>query len=175
MEMTVQVRGLSELARTCQQDLPDTIAKRCMRETLHAGGDVLAAAQEASAPVLTGAMKADIGAIVRVDPGAMGGYVVVGPLYNRAAIKPRRSGVVVSSDSPGVYDVFVERGHAPPGMAKEKRAARRRHIELEFGGRDTPPHPWVRPAWESSKNEALSVMLETLRETVSESVREAAK
>lgn len=172
MEMTVQIRGLSELARTCQHDLPEAIAKRCIRETLHAMGDVLAAAQEATAPVLTGAMKADIGAIVRVDPGAMGGYVVVGPLYNRSALKPRRSGGVVSSDSPGVYDVFVELGHAPPGMAKEKRLARQRHIELEFGGRATPPHPWMRPAWESSKNEALNTGVETLRETISESVQQ---
>jgi len=173
--MTVQIKGLSELASTLQRDLPDAMAKNCIRQSLHAAGDVLASAQEANAPVLTGAMKADIGAAVRVDPGALGGYAVVGPLYNRGKLAPRKSGIVVSSDSPGVYDVFVELGHAPPGEAKNKRMARRKHIELEFGGRETPPHPWMRPAWESSKDEALAALVGTLRDGISESVKEVNK
>lgn len=175
MELTVTTRGLPELARTLQRDLPDTLAKNCIRETLHAAGDVLAAAQEANAPVLTGAMKADIGSVVRVDPGALGGYVLVGPLYSRGKLKARSSGATVSSDSPGVYDLFVERGHAPPGEATNKRMARRQHRAIEFGGRETPPHPWMRPAWEASKDEAATAMVETLRETVSKSIQEVGK
>jgi hypothetical protein len=99
----------------------------------------------------------------------------VGPLYNRGKLAPRKSGIVVSSDSPGVYDVFVELGHAPPGEAKNKRMARRKHIELEFGGRETPPHPWMRPAWESSKDEGLAALVGTLRDGISESVKEVNK
>jgi hypothetical protein len=178
VEAIVQIRGLSELARTLQQDLPDTMAKRCIRESLHAAGEVVAQAAEAAAPVgdakdpHAGALKDDIGTVVRVDPGAMGGYALIGPLYNRSKLIAR-NGRTATTDSPGVYGMFVEVGHGPPGMAKEKRAAHRRGIELEFGGRETPPHPWLRPAWEASKGEALSALLGTLRETISESARQA--
>ena len=120
-------------------------------------------------------MRDDVGVVVRVDPGAMGGYALIGPLYNRSNLKTGRNGRAVTTDSPGVYDVFVERGHAPPGEAKNKRMARRRGIELEFGGRNTPPHPWMRPAWEGSKGEALSTLVDTLRETISESAQEVRK
>lgn len=180
MEAIIQIRGLTELGRTLQQDLPDTMAKRCIRESLHAAGAVVAMAAEAAAPVgdskdpQAGALKDDIGTVVRVDPGAMGGYALVGPLYNRSNLRSR-NGKLVTTDSPGVYGKFVELGHAPPGMAKEKRMAHRRGIELEFGGRETPPHPWLRPAWEASKGEALSELVGTLRETISQSVREVRK
>jgi hypothetical protein len=89
-------------------------------------------------------------------------YVLIGPGYNRSGLRTRKrgkyAGAVDSSTSPGVYGKFVEVGHAPPHMAAEKRKARRSGFEIEFGGRETPPHPWLRPAFDGSKDAALEAM-----------------
>lgn len=97
----------------------------------------------------------------------MTNYVLIGPGYDRSRLRIRRRGKYAgradSSTSPGVYGKFVELGHAPPGLAAEKRRAHRSGKEIEFGGRDTPPHPWFGPAFKASKDAAHEAMTEVMR------------
>jgi HK97 gp10 family phage protein len=151
------------------QSIPAKLESKIAHEALSTGGAIVQAAAETSAPFRTGELKEDI--VVKVHVNTSGNfhdnYVLIGPGYDRSRLKARKrgkyAGAVDSSTSPGVYGKFVEVGHAPPHMAGEKRRAKRRGVEIEFGGRDTPPHPWLQPAFEGSKDEALQAMAEVMQ------------
>lgn len=152
--ITVEVRGLAQLGRALNS-IPAVFSTRILREALHAAGAVMATAAEATAPVRTGALRADIITKVHVSPDLRSNYVLVGPGYDRGSLLVRgtrfnRRGkleaVVNTADSPGVYGKFVETGH-----------------KLEFGGPGVPPHPWLRPAFEASKEAALGAFVAYVR------------
>lgn len=158
MEVSINIKGLQDLATTLERDLPEAMAKGVIRDALRAGAEVVqdAAEQSAAEHHRTGAMEEDIGIAVRVkNDRSLHGFALVGALYEGEG-----------TDDPGVYSKFVEEGHAPPGKGREKAAAARRGIELEFGGKDTPPHPWLRPAWEGSKDQALEAIIESLKDGI---------
>lgn len=167
MELTVNIKGLSQLARTLERDIPEALAKSGIKNALIAAAKPVetSARHYAAAHRVTGDMESDIGSTVKVSTGkSLHGTALVGPLYKNKG-----------TDDPGVYDLFVEEGHGPPGSAKERRAAARRGVEVEFGGKNTPPHPWLRPAWEESKDEALNVLISTLTEEVEAAGKAAAQ
>jgi HK97 gp10 family phage protein len=152
------------------QAIPALLEAKIARQALTAGGQIVQAAAEATAPKKTGELAEDV--VIKMHVNTAGNfhdnYVLIGPGYDRSGLKVRKrgkyAGRVDSSTSPGVYGKFVEVGHAPPGGAIEKKRARRSGIAIEFGGRDTPPHPWLGPAFEGSKEEALEAMAEVMQE-----------
>jgi HK97 gp10 family phage protein len=150
------------------QSIPAQLESRIARQALEAGGNIVLAAARESAPVKTGELSEDL--IIKVHVNTSGNYadnyVLIGPGYDRGKLRARKrgkyAGQLDSSTSPGVYGKFVEEGHAPPGGAADKRRARRRGIEIEFGGRETPPHPWLGPAFDGSKDAALEAMADVM-------------
>lgn len=153
----------AQLERNLQQ-IPAQLESRIAREALQAGGEVVQTAAENSAPRRSGELAEDI--VVKVHVSTSGdfhdNYVLIGPGYDRGQVRIRKRGKYAGrpdpSTSPGVFGKFVELGHAPAGGAGEKRRARRKGIEIEFGGRETPPHPWLGPAFDSSKESAVERM-----------------
>jgi HK97 gp10 family phage protein len=151
------------------QAIPAQLESKIARQTLEAGGGIVQSAAEASAPKRTGELADDI--VIKVHVNTSGdfhdNYVLIGPGYTRSGVRTRTRGKYAgradSSTSPGVDGKFVEVGHAPPGLAGEKRRARKSGFELEFGGRDTPPHPWLKPAFDATKEEAIGVMAEVMQ------------
>jgi len=151
------------------QAIPAQIEAKIARQALTTGGTIVQAAAEATAPRKTDELAEDI--VIKVHVNTSGNfhdnYVLIGPGYDRSRLRIRRrgkyAGRVDPSTSPGVYGKFDELGHAPPGGAIEKKRAQRRGIEIEFGGRETPPHPWLGPAFEASKDEALGAMAEVMQ------------
>jgi HK97 gp10 family phage protein len=151
------------------QAIPAQLEGKIARQALTAGGQIVQAAAEASAPKRTGELAEDI--VIKVHTNTSGNfadnYVLIGPGYDRSKLKirtrGRNAGKADSSSSPGVYGKFVELGHAPAGKAQEKKRARRSGLEIEFGGRDTPPHPWLAPAFQASKGAALEAMAEVMQ------------
>jgi HK97 gp10 family phage protein len=158
----------AQLERNMQQ-IPAQLEAKIARQALQAGGEVIQAAAEASAPRRSGELAEDI--VIKVHVNTAGNfhdnYVLVGPGYDRSRLRIRKRGKYAgradSSTSPGVYGKFVELGHAPAGMAGEKRKARRSGFQIEFGGRETPPRPWLGPAFETSKEPAIERMAEVMR------------
>jgi HK97 gp10 family phage protein len=181
--ITVEVKGLAELGRALSS-MPAVLATRVMRGALHAAGDVMANAIEALTPVLTGALKADIIVKVHVGSDLSNNYVIVGPGYDRGTLLVRgvRQGrhgaepLVNTTDSPGVYGMFVELGHRAPGRGAINARAENRAAQSHQAGGETPPHPFMRPGFESSENEALETFVVYVREgldAVAAAVREA--
>jgi HK97 gp10 family phage protein len=158
--ITFEWSGVEELGRALLA-IPAQLSKQVVKEALQAGGAVVKMAAEAQAPVRTGELQADIIVKVRVDPELINNYALIGPGYSRESLTVRgvtqnRRGKleldVDTTESPGVYGAFVEKGH---------KEGHRSGGEIEYGG-DAPPHPWLRPAFESSKSEAMTVVTEVL-------------
>ena len=151
------------------QAIPAQLESKIAHQALTAGGTIVKVAAEASAPKKSGELAEDV--VIKVHVNTAGdfhdNYVLIGPGYDRSRLKVRKRGKYAgradSSTSPGVYGKFVEVGHAPPGGAIEKKRARRSGTEIEFGGKGAPPHPWLGPAFEASKEEALGAMAEVMQ------------
>jgi len=141
--ITVQIKGLDQLGRALQR-IPATLSTRIMREALHATGDVMKEAAELTAPVRTGALREDMIVKVRVSGDLSINYVLVGPGYDRSKLRARKhgklAGTVDTTVSPGVYGKF-----------------------LELGTKNMPPWPWLRPAFEASKEAALATFVAYIR------------
>lgn len=178
---TVEIKGLDQLAKTLEQDLPEKMAKGVIRDALEAGSHVIEQAIKSSAPVKSGELSEDIVSkiTVRNNRGGLSAVAIIGPEFSMTGLKTRKRGKYAGqpdrTTSPGIYSLFVELGHAPPGMGQEKKAAKRKGFQIEFGGKDTPPHPFMGPAFEGAKEEALNAIVDALRSGIEEAARAVAK
>lgn len=141
--ITIEVKGMAELAKNLRE-IPAQLSTKVMRGALHAAGDVIANAAEATAPVRTGQLREDIVTKVYVSGDLSFNSVRVGPGYDRNKLPVRKRGAHAgradTSASPGVYGKF-----------------------LEFGTRHMAARPWLRPAFELSKEEAVNVFISYIR------------
>jgi len=85
-----------------------------------------------------------------------------------------------TASSPGAfYWRFVEFGHkfVPRNKKRSKTGrtigwkAHRQAAELEYGTASAPAYPFMRPAYESKKQEAVDVMTRTLAEQIARNAR----
>ena len=168
------VQGLEELLRRLDQ-LPVGLARQIARPALEAAGEVIQAAAEASVPRKTGELAEDIIVVVKVSGDLRENMVEVGPGYPGPGMKTRKRGKYAgradSTTSPGIYGRFVEGGHGMAGYSWASRfgsAKQRRRTgrQIELGSHDVPPHPFLRPAFEASKDEAIAVLTEHTREAL---------
>lgn len=176
--MEIEIKGLAELARTLEQDLPEKMAKSVIREALQAGADVFSSAIASSAPVKSGELSEDIVSrvVVRNDSGRLYAYASIGPGYDLSQARIRkRTGQADRTTIPGIYALFVERGHVGPGLHREAQAAKRRGVQIEFGSGSTPPHPFMTQAFEGAKQNALDAVIDSLHNGIEAAAREVAK
>ena len=162
------VSGLPDLMRRLDQ-VPYVLGKTVAREGLQAAGEIIATAAEASAPKRSGELSEDIVIKVYVSSDFRDNKVLVGPGYDRSALRIRKRGRYAgrpdSTTSPGVYGGLVERGHGMAGYSWASRfgtAKQRRRTgrQVEFGSHDVPPHPWLKPAFDISKDAAMQALAE---------------
>lgn len=162
------VQGLEELLRRLDQ-IPLALSRNVARDALQEAGEVIQRAAESSAPRRTGELAEDIVVVVKVSGDLRQNMVEVGPGYPGPGLKTRKRGKYAggadSTTSPGVYGGFVERGHGMPGYSWASRfgsAKQRRRTgrQIELGSHDVPPHPWLKPAFEASQDEAIEVLAE---------------
>ena len=75
--------------------------------------------------------------------------------------------------NPGVYGYFLEVGHRAPGKGlnhdqqyrRDAAAARKQGKSVnthDYGHLTTPPYPWLKPAFDSSKDEAVQAMADVI-------------
>jgi HK97 gp10 family phage protein len=168
------VSGLEDLLRRLDQ-IPLALSRQVARDALQEAGEVIQTAAEASAPRRTGELADDIIVEVRTAGDLSSNKVVVGPGYPGPGVKTRKRGRYAGQSdrttSPGVYGGFVERGHGMPGhswasrygSAKQRRRTGR---QVELGSHDVPPHPWLKPAFDASADEAVQVLSDRTREAL---------
>lgn len=139
MKTTVQVEGLRELDAALNQF---TAAKRRAigRVALDNGGEILAKAARALAPVDTGGLRESID--------------VSGTLSSRQKAEYRR-------------DAEQERFVGPDSRPEA-------HLR-EFGGDGAPPEPFMRPAWDQTKDQVLDRIGDELWVGIEKAVNQAAR
>jgi HK97 gp10 family phage protein len=158
------------------------VANPITREALQAGGKVIKDRAEELVHRLTGMLATDIVVVTRMRADSTAGgpgqkYVLIGPgwnpdLYRRVARNRGASGREVAADqttNPGVYGYFLEVGHRAPGKGlahdlrykRDSYAARKRGQRVnthDYGNLTTPPYPWLKPAFDQTKDDAVDAM-----------------
>jgi HK97 gp10 family phage protein len=134
--VTFEIKGLDELQKKLQQEMPDK-ARKAIRDALRVGGgDILRAAKDA-APVDAdgkdaGFLRDNIGVKTKIFKGELAGYALIGPTD---ATYPGR----------GITAGLVGRW-------------------LEFGTKHIAPRAWLTKAYERTKQQALDHIIEKFRE-----------
>jgi HK97 gp10 family phage protein len=168
------ISGLEDLLRRLDQ-VPLVLAREVARDGLEEAGEIIQQAAENSAPRRSGELSEDIIVSVRVSGDFRSNRVLVGPGYPGPGFKTRKRGRYAgqqdTTTSPGIYARFVEEGHGMPGYswgsrfgsAKQRRRTGR---QVELGSHDVPPHPWLKPAFDASKDQAVQVLVDRSKETL---------
>jgi len=185
MNALFTIEGLPELNSRLDK-IAVAVANPITREALQAGGKVIKDRAEELVHKKTGMLAKDIVVVTRMradsttsGPGQK--YVLIGPgwnldTYRRIARNRGASGREAAPDqttNPGVYGYFLEVGHRAPGQGlahnlqfKRDRAAARKQGKRvntrDYGHLSTPPYPWLKPAFDQSKDEAVAAIAEVI-------------
>lgn len=145
MRLTIRTKGMQEI-REALNLLPREVAGEHLREVALIGAEVIR--QEAIANALkhkrTGTLAKSI--VSEISRESIGSRVVV-------LIGPNRD---------GWYGRLVEFGHRLVRVTgRYRKGGRIYRITKELG--HVPPHPWLRPAFDSKRREAQRVMEQEFR------------
>ena len=157
--MTIDVKGVIELNRLLKQ-LPGRVARNVARSGLRAGGAVIRDDARANLPSNYGTLKKSI-------------YTKIGrqrsPYLMAARIGPRSGG----SKYDGWYGHIVEYGTLGSRAEPVKKSRTVNHATPLPTG--LKPIPFMRPAFESSKERAVDAMRQKIIEGVAKEVAKLAK
>jgi HK97 gp10 family phage protein len=160
---TVVVTGMEEAQKNLDL-ISNQMQKTYVRNAIKSAAEVFRREVRAKAPV-----RVDEYEKSKNKKGA-----TRGPGYLKSHIgrwiKPQSDGSLSAFVGPtptAFYGAFVEKGHRnirtrAEKLAEHYGAARRALVTAEFGGKDTPPHPFMRPAFDAKHEEAQKVFGEEL-------------
>lgn len=140
---SMSTKGSAELVAALK-NLPKAVAGKATRSALRDATKVLHRETVARAPVKSGAMRA--------------------ALTVRAAKRSRKG---------FGYKVIFHKGKAQKlrKVSKKDNTAWFYPAVVEYGDHDTPAHPFMRPAFEAKKGEALDVFAARLRALIKEAAK----
>lgn len=145
---SVQLSGFKELAAALREMGPK-VARNGLRSAVAAGAAVVRNEARNLAPVRTGEMKKDIQQ--KRERDTKGEFAAKYSVFVRSGKKSRLSGKKRNIDKDSFYWRF-----------------------LELGTSKMPAQPFMRPAFESKKEEALAVIGEKLDERIQKAAQELA-
>lgn len=152
MSVTVSVSGLKELDEALG-NLPKATARNVLVRTLKKAADPMVDEARRLAPVRTGKLRDSIMSSARVknkvgsSEYAAAMKAGLGKDAARAALLSARR---ANKGQGSFAELFV-------GPARGGGVIRYAHI-VEFGSVDTAPQPYMRPAWETTKDKMLNVI-----------------
>jgi HK97 gp10 family phage protein len=146
------VSGLRELRETLRQ-LPKAIETNVLRGAVRAGANVIAEEARRRVPVRTGQLKASIRVSTRVSNGCVMCFVKAGSRYTVFKIgkKAKRT-----KDS-------YRTNRADGGVDYH---ASHYAFWVEFGTSKMASRPFMRPAFESQKDAAVTAMVDYMRQRI---------
>lgn len=149
--------GTNELMRKLQT-LPAKVFNKVVRSAITKAADPTLKAARARVPEETGALKKSLYKRVRMYGKSKTAVAIVGP----------RTKFMKGKRKPSKYAHLVERGHAGRfGKNIVKRSARQAMFFIQKGhlsaqGKHVPAHPFMRPAYEQTKGQAVRILKEQL-------------
>lgn len=161
MSVVVSVSGMAALEQALAQ-LPKATARNVLKRTLNMAAEPIADEARRLVPVKTGNLYNSIAVSARIKnkvgnaeySAAM--RAGLGKAAAGAALRAARR--ANKGNNPSFAEVFV-------GPARGKGVIRYAHI-VEFGSNDTAPDPYMRPAWDAKKREALEIIKGELRSQI---------
>lgn len=144
----IRTEGFAELAERLKQ-LGPRVAKNALRRAVSSGAAVVRNDARSRAPVDTGEMKKDIQ--IKREKDERGSFMAKYAVFVRSGKKSRMSGRARDVQKDSFYWKF-----------------------LEYGTSKMPAQPFMRPAFEARKEEALKVIGEKLDEGIQKAARELA-
>jgi Bacteriophage HK97-gp10, putative tail-component len=182
MNIIFSIDGVPEL-NAHLDTVATAVANPIARDALQAGGAVVQAAARETVHRLTGALAEDIVVVTRVRSDGAEKYVLIGPgwspdAYRRTAGNRKAGNRLASPDqttNPGLYGYFLEEGHRAPGeglshnlqFKADSASAKRRGQKVnthDYGHLSTPAYPWLEPAFNSTEEEAMQVIADTIND-----------
>lgn len=166
----LQVTGLAEL-RTAFERMPEKLVKNSIRAGLRKGANLVR--QQARANFdgaggpneLTGALKASIRVTPRRGTPTRVVFNVVAGELTKAQKKK------FGADS-AYYALWVEKGHINRKMGEALRGGTRKKAAARAASTsNTPAHPFMRPAIEAKGQEAIDLMVSTIRNNLAQDVK----
>jgi HK97 gp10 family phage protein len=155
--ITTEIKGLAELQARMEQ-LPTKIATRGVRKALRAGGDVFRRAMGVFAPKDSGFLSQHFDVKLKLEHDAIAGTAYIGP----------QGKMQYPKFASGAYLIKRVNGKAKKvGRIAVASVAR----FLEFGTSKMAKKPFMTQAFETKKEEAISAVAESLRETLEKNAR----
>lgn len=152
MSVMVSVSGLRELDRALGM-LPKSTARNVLKRTLDKAAQPIVAEAKRQVPVKTGTLRDSITASTRIK-NKTGSAEFASAMKAGLGKAAARSALLAARRANKGQGSFAE---TYVGPARGKGVIRYAHI-VEFGSNDTAPHPYMRPAWDSTKDQALSII-----------------
>ena len=138
----IEVRGLRELGEA-MRTLSADVARRVSRQATNAG-----------AQLIKRAAVANIDRSPSVDTGSLRGAVIVKKI-------PDKQTALTSEH------IVTVRGRGKPKTKKGRKIDRAPYASLlEFGTVNMPAEPFLRPAFEGAKNDAVGAIADKLRQRI---------
>lgn len=152
--ITIQLTGADELKRLLD-GLPTKLEKKYLRKGVRDVGNKILASAKSRVPVDTSAAKDSlkVRAFKRTRKGIVG--VTIG--YRRVERRPSRK----AGEKKGAYR---QRVRASKGAGEQVFYG----MHLEYGTAHTPAEPVLRPAFDSNRTSAISILTGSVRQCVTE-------
>lgn len=144
MRVTAKVNGFREVELNIAE-LQQKLARGGMRGAITKAARLVTAKAKALAPVSTGLLKKSIRQKVITNTKKNNVTVVIGPSNNVVGQVDRLGNGVITTARPAKYGHLVEYGTAGRGSYG------REGVIIEPGN---PPQPFMRPAWEATRDAA---------------------
>lgn len=152
MSVTVSVSGLIELDKALGE-LPKATGRNVLRRTLNKAAQPIVDEAKRLVPVSTGALRDSITASTRVK-NKTGNAEYASAMRAGLGKDAARSALLAARRANKGQGSFAETFVGP---ARGGGVIRYAHI-VEFGSNDTAPQPYMRPAWDSTKDQVLGVI-----------------
>lgn len=159
MKTVVEVEGLKALDEALGQ-LPKSIGRAVMRRTLQAAGEPIAQMARSVAPDRSGGLRESIAVSTKVKNSvgmaefAAAKRAGLGDGAARSALRDARRAARAAGEV-SYMEMFVGPSTRAPHA----------HF-VEFGTVKMAPRPFLRPAWDSNKDRALSIVKRELGEQI---------
>lgn len=174
MTFVVQVEGLRALDKALAE-LPKSIAKGALTRTLKKAGEPIAEAARSAAPVRKvngGRLRDSIAVSTRVkNTSAKAGKAAYAAALKGGLGKDAARSALRDAQRAFGGKSFVE---AYVGPSRGKGVIRYAHLQ-EFGTSKHVAHPYMRPAWDSRKDDALRIIREELGDQIIAAAKRVAR
>ena len=165
MSVTVSVSGLKELDQALGE-LPKATARNVLKRTLNKAAVPMVEEAKRQAPVRTGKLRDSIMASSRIK-NTVGNSEYSAAMRAGLGKEAARSALLAARKANKGQGSFAE---VYIGPARGGGIIRYAHI-VEFGSVDTAPQPYMRPAWDATKDKMLTIIKDELGNEIIKAAR----